>query len=63
MFFVKVPVINTKGKFLKKCISFLNSRKIKLNITAVFTIAQILKIKNSIDKKTPVIISIFFMEE
>ena len=57
--FVKVPVINTKGKFLKKCISFLNSRKIKLNITAVFTIAQILKIKNSIDKKTPVIISIF----
>ena len=57
--YVKVPVINTKGKFLKKVIKELNSKKIKLNITAVFTLKQINKIKNEINKKTPVIISIF----
>ena len=57
--YVKVPVINTKGKFLKKVIKELNNKKIKLNITAVFTIKQMNKIKNEINKKTPVIISIF----
>ncbi len=57
--FVKVPVINTKGKFLKKVIQNLNNKKIKLNITAVFTLKQILQIKKTINKKTPVIVSIF----
>ena len=57
--YVKVPVINTKGKFLKKVIKELNRKKIKLNITAVFTLKQMNKIKNEINKKTPVIISIF----
>lgn len=57
--FVKIPVINTKGKFLKKVIQELNNKKIKLNITAVFTIKQILQIRKVIDKKTPVIVSIF----
>ncbi len=57
--FVKVPVINTKGKFLKKVIQELNKKKIKLNITAVFTLNQIIQIKKVINKKTPVIVSIF----
>ena len=57
--FVKVPVINTKGKFLKKVIKDLNNDKIKLNITAVFTLKQISNIKKNINKTTPVIISIF----
>jgi len=57
--FVKVPVINTKGKFLKKVIKELNNNNIKLNITAVFTLNQITDIKKNINKSTPVIISIF----
>ena len=57
--YVKVPVINTKGLFLKRVIQNLNSRKIKINITAVFTISQLLKIKKILNKNTPVIISIF----
>ncbi|MDC3076994.1 transaldolase [Candidatus Pelagibacter sp.] len=57
--FVKIPVINTKGIFLKNTIKELNSNNIKINITAVFTLEQILKIKEQINKKTPVIISIF----
>ena len=57
--YVKVPVINTKRKFLKKVIRELNSKKIKLNITAIFTLSQMNNIKKEINKKTPVIISIF----
>ena len=57
--FVKIPVINTKGIFLKNIIKELNLNNVKINITAVFTLKQILKIKKQINKKTPVIISIF----
>ena len=45
--YVKVPVKNSKGKFMGKVIKTLNSRDIKLNITAVYTYnqtKQILKI-------------------
>ena len=34
--YVKVPVINSKGKFMGKVIKTLNKNKIKLNITAVY---------------------------
>ena len=57
--FVKVPVVNSKGKFMGKVINVLNKKKIKLNITAVYTANQTLKILKKIDRKTKVIISIF----
>ncbi len=57
--YVKVPVINSKKKFTGKVIRELNSRNIKLNITAVYTAKQTAKILKSINKKTKVIISIF----
>ena len=57
--FVKVPVTNSKGVFMGKVIKTLNQRKIKLNITAVYSAKQTKKILNNIDNKTKVIISIF----
>lgn len=57
--YVKIPVVNSKGKFTGKVIKELNRKKIKLNITAVYTASQTRKILNVIDKKTKVIISIF----
>ena len=57
--FVKVPVTNSKGKFMGKVIKELNSNSIKLNITAVYTAKQTKQILNNINKKTKVIISIF----
>tara|TARA_B100000674_G_C37606205_1_gene807699 strand:+ start:72 stop:770 length:699 start_codon:yes stop_codon:yes gene_type:complete len=57
--YVKVPVSNSKGKFMGKIIRELNKKKIKLNITAVYSANQTKRILNSIDKKTKVIISIF----
>ena len=57
--YVKVPVCNSKGKFMGKVIKSLNEKNIKLNITAVYTSNQTRKILKHINKKTKVIISIF----
>ena len=57
--YVKIPVVNSKGKFMGKIIRELNSKKIKLNITAVYTANQTKKILKYLNKKTNVIISIF----
>ena len=56
---VKVPVANSKGKFMGKIIKELNSKDIKLNITAIYSAKQTEKILKLINKKTKVIISIF----
>jgi transaldolase len=57
--YVKVPVTNSKGKFMGKVINQLNKKKIKLNITAVYNAKQTKQILKKINKKTKVIISIF----
>ncbi len=57
--YVKVPIVNSKGKFMGKIIKELNSQNIKLNITAVYTSKQTEKILKLINKNTKVIISIF----
>ena len=57
--YVKIPVINTKGKFTGACIKKLSNEKIKLNVTAVYTFQQVKKIIKKINKDSKVIISIF----
>ena len=57
--YVKVPITNSKGKFMGKVIRTLNNNNIKLNITAVYSSKQTRKILKNINKKTNVIISIF----
>ena len=57
--YVKVPVTNSRGKFMGNVISKLNKKKIKLNVTAVYSARQTKKILNKINKNTKVIISIF----
>tara|TARA_B110001450_G_C17555155_1_gene454351 strand:+ start:69 stop:767 length:699 start_codon:yes stop_codon:yes gene_type:complete len=57
--YVKVPVVNSKNQSTRKVIKELNSNKIKLNITAVYTSKQTEKILRNINKKTNVVISIF----
>ena len=57
--YVKIPVTNSKGKFMGKLIKDLNNLNIKLNITAVYTSIQTRQILKNLNKKTKVIISIF----
>ena len=57
--YVKIPVVNSKGKFSGKVIKDLNNNNIKLNITAIYSFNVIKKITNLIDKKTKIILSVF----
>ncbi len=57
--YVKIPVVNSKGLFTGKVINKLSKNKVKLNITAVYTVSQVRKIVKNINKKSKTIISIF----
>ena len=57
--YVKIPVVNSKGLFSGKVISVLSKKKIKLNITAVYTVSQVKQILKKINKNSKIIISIF----
>ena len=57
--YVKIPVVNSKGLFSGKVISVLSQKKIKLNITAVYTVSQVKQILKKINKNSKIIISIF----
>jgi len=57
--YVKIPVINSKGSFSGSVIKKLSDQGIKLNITAVYTVAQVRKILKKVNKNSRTIISIF----
>jgi transaldolase len=57
--YVKIPVVNSKGKFMGPLIKKLSSKKIKLNITAVYSYEQVKKIFKCLNKNSKSIISIF----
>jgi transaldolase len=57
--YVKVPLVNSKNNFMGKVIRELNSKDIKINVTAIYTSKQIEKILKVINKKARVILSIF----
>jgi transaldolase len=57
--YVKIPVVNTQGKFTGKTIEKLSNEKVKLNITAIYSFEQVKKITKKLNKKTKAIISIF----
>ena len=57
--YVKIPVVNSKGKFTGSVIKELSDKGIKLNITAVYTFEQTQKIYKQLSKNTESIISIF----
>ncbi len=57
--YVKIPVVNSKGKFTGSVIKELSNNGVKLNITAVYTFEQTRMIYKNLSKKTKSIISIF----
>ena len=57
--YVKVPIVNSKGVYSSRLIKELNKKKIKLNITAVYSANQTKQILKCINKETKVIVSIF----
>ena len=56
--YVKIPITNTKGEISKNIIKELSIKKVKLNITAIFTLNQVKEIIDIINLKKD-ILSIF----
>ncbi len=57
--YVKVPVTNTAGVPTHEVIKTLSQAGIKLNITAIFTVEQIVALLPFLADKTPAVLSIF----
>ena len=57
--YVKIPVVSSKGFFTGSVIKKLSNKGLKLNITAVYTVAQVRRILKCANKKSKTIISIF----
>ncbi len=57
--YVKIPIVNSKGKSSIPVLKTLLEKNIKCNVTAVFTQSQISKIAKIVSPKSNLIISIF----
>ena len=57
--FVKIPIMNTKGKYLFSLIKKLSYEGIKINVTAIFTLKQVKQLIKNLNPKTECYISIF----
>lgn len=57
--FVKIPVMNTKGSFSGELIERLSCDGIKVNVTAVLTIDQVIQVRECLSVDTPSIVSVF----
>ena len=57
--YVKIPINNSKGKFMGSLIKDLSYKKINLNITAIYSFEQVKKVFKCLNKKNKTIISIF----
>ena len=57
--YVKIPVTNTQREPTYKLISRLAQRKVKLNVTALMTLAQVRDVTNALSADTPSCVSVF----
>ena len=57
--YVKIPITNTKKESSKELIKRLAEKKVKLNITAIFTVDQVKTALAALNNNVPSIISVF----
>lgn len=57
--YVKIPVTNTKGISSAPLIRTLAKDGIKLNVTAILTVAQVREVTNALNPEVPAIVSVF----
>lgn len=57
--YVKIPISNTKAQSAMPLISRLSKQGIPLNVTAIFTLAQVRDVAAALDVRTPAVVSVF----
>ncbi len=56
---VKIPISTTKNESTEKVIKTLSDEGVSINVTAIMTVDQVIKIAKSLNKDVPAIISVF----
>jgi transaldolase len=57
--YVKIPVTDTKGASSAPVIKQLSNEGIKLNVTAILTLAQVREVTEALSAATPAVVSVF----
>jgi len=57
--YVKIPVTNSKGESSIPLIKELSHNKIKLNVTAIFTLEQVMQVAQALTGGAPSVVSVF----
>lgn len=57
--YIKIPIQNTKGQSTKHLVSSLCNENVKCNVTAIFSIEQIIELTRKLNKDSCFILSIF----
>lgn len=57
--YVKIPVTNTAGEFAGPVIVALAGAGIKVNVTALFTLDQVLRVAECLEPEVPAVVSVF----
>jgi transaldolase len=57
--FVKIPITNTRGESSIPLIARLSAAGVRLNVTAILTLAQVREVVDVIDSEVPAIVSVF----
>jgi transaldolase len=57
--YVKIPITNTKRASAVPLVQLLSKQGVQLNVTAVFTLAQVEAVTSALDAATPAVISVF----
>jgi transaldolase len=57
--YVKIPVVNTKGESSRALVHGLAQRQVKLNVTAIMTLAQVQGLVSALNRATPCYVSVF----
>jgi transaldolase len=57
--YVKIPITNTQRASAVPLVQRLSKQGVQLNVTAVFTLAQVEAVTNALDAATPAVISVF----
>jgi transaldolase len=57
--YVKIPITNTRGESSLPLIRELTNEDVKLNVTAILTLEQVEGVAQSLNPKTPAVVSVF----
>lgn len=57
--YVKIPITNTRGDSMLGLVKELSRNQVKVNVTAIMSVKQIIAVADALDEHTPAVVSVF----